>query len=70
MSYAFDYAIRTARPRPQGSLFRRLIRRFQAWRELQRQIDDLRGLPDYLLDDIGVTHAQVDEEVRRQMFRL
>jgi uncharacterized protein YjiS (DUF1127 family) len=48
-----------------GSAFRRMTRRIGTWLRMRHQYRDLSDLPDYLLDDIGLTRGDVETAVRR-----
>ena len=41
-------------------LWLRLLNRFVAWEDRQRQKRRLREMPDYLLKDMGITRRDVD----------
>jgi uncharacterized protein YjiS (DUF1127 family) len=43
-----------------------LLRLFRRWRVRARRRDELAGLSPYLLDDIGITAADVQRESERQ----
>ncbi|TWI51009.1 uncharacterized protein YjiS (DUF1127 family) [Pseudomonas duriflava] len=50
---------------PHGSLWRRLIARFERWRMLSRQRHQLAMLSDETLKDLGLSRADVIQESER-----
>jgi uncharacterized protein YjiS (DUF1127 family) len=45
-----------------------LVRSLQEHRRHQRECRHLLELPDYLLDDIGLTRREITEAMRRRLF--
>jgi uncharacterized protein YjiS (DUF1127 family) len=56
----------------QGTLMNlaRLVELLQEWRERYRQRRQLAGMDDYMLRDIGLSSADVDQEIHKPFWRI
>jgi len=40
-----------------------LLNRFRRWRRRQQAVEALRGMPDYLLKDIGISRVEIGFQI-------
>ncbi|MNZ63238.1 hypothetical protein D3C78_813820 [compost metagenome] len=58
-------SFRTDRRDGRAPLWKRAVLRLRRWRELHRQRKQLAALSDYMLKDIGLTRADIEQEIER-----
>ncbi|MCY1182131.1 hypothetical protein D3C76_1415900 [compost metagenome] len=58
-------SFRTVRPEHRAPLWKRAVARLRRWQELHRQRKQLAALSDYMLKDIGLTRADIEQEIER-----
>ncbi|MBO3274622.1 DUF1127 domain-containing protein [Pseudomonas schmalbachii] len=58
-------SFRTVRRNDRAPLWKRALARLHRWHELRRQRRQLAALSDYMLKDIGLTRADIEQEIER-----
>jgi len=69
MVHSFEWRLANLRELGIGSLTARLLAALLRWQERNRERHHLRALDDRILRDVGLSRADIEQEVRKPFWR-